>query len=63
MENTSFASAVVVFLLVMDPVGNIPMFVSLLRNVDEKRRARVIVRECAIAFAVLLAFVFCGGYF
>ena len=63
MENTSFASAVVVFLLVMDPVGNIPLFVSLLRNVNEKRRVRVIVRECAIAFAVLLAFVFCGSVF
>src|SRR5271169_5087486 len=63
MESTSFASAVVVFLLVMDPVGNIPLFVSLLRNVDEKRRVWVIVRECAIAFAVLLAFVFCGSSF
>jgi MarC family membrane protein len=63
MENTSFASAAVVFLLVMDPVGNIPLFVSLLRNVDEKRRVHVIVRECAIAFAVLLAFVFCGSFF
>lgn len=63
METTSFASAVVVFLLVMDPVGNIPMFVSLLRNVDEKRRVWVIARECAIAFGVLLAFVFGGSFF
>ena len=63
MENTSFASAVVVFLLVMDPVGNIPLFVSLLRNVDEKRRVYVIMRECAIAFCVLLGFVFCGRFF
>jgi len=63
VENTSFASAVVVFLLVMDPVGNIPLFVSLLRNVDEKRRVYVIMRECAIAFCVLLGFVFCGRFF
>jgi MarC family membrane protein len=63
MDNTSFASAVVVFLLVMDPVGNIPLFISLLRNVEEKRRMRVIARECAIAFAVLLAFVFGGSAF
>lgn len=47
----------------MDPVGNIPLFVSLLRNVSERRRTRVIVRECAIAFAVLLGFVFCGSFF
>jgi MarC family membrane protein len=59
--DTSFISAVVILLLVMDPVGNIPLFVSVLRPVDPARRARVILRECAIAYAVLLAFVFFGG--
>ncbi|MGH8703419.1 MAG: MarC family protein [Burkholderiales bacterium] len=57
----SFASAVVILLLVMDPIGNIPLFVSLLRHVEPARRARVILRECAIAFAVLLVFVFFGA--
>jgi len=57
----SFASAVVILLLVMDPIGNIPLFVSLLRPVEPARRTRVILRECAIAFAVLLAFVFFGS--
>jgi MarC family membrane protein len=58
--NISFTSAVVILLLVMDPIGNIPLFVSLLRNVEPKRRVKVIVRECAIAFAVLVTFVFFG---
>lgn len=57
----SFISAVVILLLVMDPVGNIPLFVSALRQVEAPRRARVILRECLIAFAVLLLFVFFGG--
>jgi MarC family membrane protein len=56
----SFASAVVILLLVMDPVGNIPVFVALLRPVDPTRRTPVILRECGIAFAVLLFFVFFG---
>ncbi|MDH3288513.1 MAG: MarC family protein [Betaproteobacteria bacterium] len=60
--DVSFASAVVILLLVVDPVGNIPLFVSLLRNIDPARRTRVIVRECAIAFAVLLGFVFFGRW-
>ena len=60
--DVSFASAVVILLLVVDPVGNIPLFVSLLRNVEPARRTRVIVRECAIAFAVLLGFVFFGRW-
>lgn len=58
----SFASAVVILLLVVDPVGNIPLFISLLRQVDPARRAQVIVRECAIAFAVLLGFAFFGRW-
>ena len=58
--DTSFASAVVILLLVMDPIGNIPLFVSLLRNVEPRRRVRVIVRECLIAFAVLIVFAFFG---
>ena len=57
----SFTSAVVILLLVMDPIGNIPLFVSVLRPVKAARRTRVILRECAIAFAVLLAFVFFGA--
>ena len=44
----------------MDPLGNIPLFVAVLRDVEPRRRVRVIVRECAIAFAVLLVFVFFG---
>jgi len=59
--DVSFISAVVILLAVMDPIGNIPLFISVLRNVEPARRARVILRECAIAYAVLLLFVFFGG--
>jgi small neutral amino acid transporter SnatA (MarC family) len=58
--DVSFASAVVILLLVMDPLGNIPLFVAVLREVEQRRRVHVIVRECLIAFAVLLIFVFFG---
>jgi len=54
------ASAVVILLLVTDPIGNIPLFVSLLGNVDPARRTRIVLRECAIAFSVLIACVFIG---
>lgn len=59
----SLASATVILLLVMDPLGNIPLFVSLLKKVPPRRRNRVIVRECAIAFGLLLFFVFFGRWF
>jgi MarC family membrane protein len=56
----SLSSAVVILLLVMDPVGNIPLFVALLRNVPAERRVRIIARECLIAYLLLLVFVFFG---
>jgi MarC family membrane protein len=58
--DVSFVSAVVILLLVMDPFGNIPLFVSLMRNVTRARRTRVILRECLIAFTVLLVFALFG---
>jgi MarC family membrane protein len=58
--DVSLTSAVVILLLVMDPLGNIPLFVSLLKNIAPRRRAAIIVRECVIAYAVLLVFVFFG---
>lgn len=53
-------SAAVTLFLVMDPVGNIPIFLSLLKQVDPKRRTKIILRESLIAFALLTLFLFCG---
>ncbi len=61
--DTSFVSAVVLLLIVCDPVGNIPIFISALRDVPHERRRTIILRECLIAFAVLTVFVFVGGPF
>ncbi len=58
--DVSFSSAVVILLLVMDPIGNVPFFAVLLRDVDPARRSRIIIRECLIAFAVLLVFILFG---
>lgn len=58
--DVSFTSAVVILLLVMDPIGNIPLFVSVLAPVEPQRRLRVIARECAIALLVLIVFVLFG---
>lgn len=56
-------SAAIVLLLVMDPFGNIPLVVSGLRGVDASRRPRIVLRECAIAYVVLVAFLFGGQAF
>jgi multiple antibiotic resistance protein len=53
-------SAAFLFLLVMDPLGNIPFFLSSLRTVEPARQTRVVLRELLIAYAVLVAFLFAG---
>lgn len=56
----SLTSAIVILFLVIDPLGNIPLCVSLLRNVAPARRSWVIFREWLIALALLLGFVLAG---
>jgi len=55
-----YLSATLLLLFIMDPFGNIPVFHSLLLQVERARRLRVIVRELMIAYVVLLAFLFGG---
>ncbi len=62
MDHT-FLSGLVLLLLVLDPFGSLPIFISVMRGVDPPRRTRVAVREVAIAFAVLLVFMVAGQSF
>lgn len=62
MDHT-FLSALVLLLLVLDPFGSLPVFISIMRPVAPERRARVALREAAIAFGVLLAFMVGGQAF
>jgi multiple antibiotic resistance protein len=55
-------SAAVLMLFVMDPLGNVPLFLSALRHVDPARSRRIIVRELLIALAVMVAFLFTGRF-
>jgi len=53
-------SAFITLLFVMDPLGNIPVFLAILKDVDEKRRQWILARELLIALVVLLIFLWCG---
>ena len=54
--------AFVLLFVVMDPLGNIPIFVSVLDDVAPERRNRVLARELLIALLILFAFLFGGQY-
>jgi len=55
-----FISAFIVLLIVADPLGNVPVVLSLLKDVPRQRRLWVITRECAIATVMLLLFMLGG---
>jgi len=58
-----FFQSLILLILVTDPFGNVPIFVSALSHVAPERRWRVVVRECAIAFVLLMLFMFFGKHF
>jgi small neutral amino acid transporter SnatA (MarC family) len=59
----SFFQTFILLLLVTDPFGNVPLFVTALKDVAPERRPRIVLRECAIAFLLLLVFMFFGRHF
>ena len=59
----NFFQTFILLLLVTDPFGNVPLFVTALNPVPAARRPRIVMRECAIAFLVLLVFMFFGRHF
>lgn len=62
MDIIEIASAVFTLTLVMDPLGNIPLFITALKNVEESRRIKVITRELFIALFIMIFFLFFGKW-
>ena len=55
-------SAAILLFLILDPLGNVPLFLGLLKQVAPARRRLVLARELLIALAVLFVFLFAGQY-
>lgn len=62
MDLKTFVSAVFMLTLVMDPLGNIPMFISALKDVPAERKRAVLARELFIALGIMLFFLLFGKY-
>ena len=54
------ASAALLLFLIMDPIGNVPVFLSLLKDLPPARRRLVLARELLIALGALFAFLLAG---
>lgn len=56
----TYAAALMLF-LIMDPLGNIPVVLSILKKVDPARRIKVLLRELVIALILMLIFLYSGS--
>lgn len=55
-------SAAVLLFLVMDPIGNIPLFVSVLKGMETSKQRWIIIREHLIAFVAIVLILFSGRF-
>jgi MarC family membrane protein len=60
-HSISTLSAGVLLFLILDPLGNIPVFLGLLKDVAPARRRFVLARELVIALVVLFVILLAGG--
>ncbi len=58
----SLIQATVLLFLVMDPVGNLPIFNSILKNKSIRERVKIIVRELIFTYLLLIGFLLLGDY-
>ena len=57
---TELVSLALIYFAVIDPIGTIPIFLSITERFDYKQKKRVALRGCVIAFFVLVFFGFFG---
>jgi multiple antibiotic resistance protein len=62
VDAVTIAAAALLLFLILDPLGNIPVFLSLLRTLPPRRQRIVLARELLIALGVLMAFLWAGKY-
>jgi multiple antibiotic resistance protein len=53
-------SAAITLFLIMDPLGNLPVFMSVLKTIEPKRRRLVLARELLFSLIIMFTFLFSG---
>lgn len=58
----SFITAFVIYFVVVDPIGNAPIFLAVTTHLDKTRKARVALEGTAVATIIMLFFAICGSW-
>lgn len=53
-------SAAIMLFLIMDPLGNLPIFMSVLKVIDPKRRRKILARELLFSLLIMMLFLYSG---
>lgn len=59
----SIIGTAILLMFILDPFGNVPLLLAILKGVDEKRKKVIIIRESIFGLAILLLFFFFGENF
>jgi len=58
----AFITAFIIYFVVIDPVGNAPIFLAVTQHQDRARKLRTALEGTAIAAAIMLFFALCGAW-
>ncbi|MEX0504116.1 MarC family protein [Alphaproteobacteria bacterium LSUCC0719] len=58
----AFITAFIIYFVVIDPVGNAPIFLAVTQHQDRARKLRTALEGTAVATAIMLFFALCGGW-
>lgn len=62
-ESISIISTAILLLFILDPFGNIPLLLAILKDIDKTKHRRIILREMLIGLVILIVFLFAGQSF
>ena len=64
METTfPILSTAILLFFILDPFGNVPLLLSILKNIDKQKHTKIIIREMLIGLFILVVFLFFGEQF
>jgi len=53
-------STTILLTLIMDPLGNLPIFMTILKNFNSQRRRLILIREMLVSLLIMIIFLFSG---
>lgn len=60
MDHYSLFSLTLALFFLMDSIGNVPMYIAILKDFDPPKQRKIIIRELIIALIVIVLFTFIG---